>query len=273
MTDSQCVEFLQWALPRLRLRWPGFRKVRRQVHKRIDRRLGELSLSGAGAYRAYLESHPSEWQVLDSCCRITISRFYRDRGVFDYLGQQVLPELAERAVRGGDNEVRCWSVGCASGEEAYTLAILGHTSLAARFPNVRLTLAATDADEHLLQRARRGRYPASSVQDVPADWLGRFLMRSGEAYVVRPELREQVDFQQQDIRHAWPEGTFHLVLCRNLAFTYFDDPLQREILRGMVERIVPGGVLVVGKHESLPVPPPKLSPCGPNLGVYRVSGA
>jgi chemotaxis protein methyltransferase CheR len=259
-------------LPRLRLRWPGFRKVRRQVHKRIDRRLGELGLSGAGDYQAYLESHSAEWQVLDSCCRITISRFYRDRGTFDYLGQQILPELAERAVRGGDSEVRCWSVGCASGEEAYTLAILGRACLAARFPNVRLTLLATDADEHLLQRARRGRYPASSVQDVPPDWLAGPLARSGDQYVVRPELREQVDFRQQDIRHALPDGLFHVVLCRNLVFTYFDDPLQRAVLRGMVERIVPGGVLVVGKHESLPEPLPTLSPCRRNVGMYRVGG-
>jgi chemotaxis protein methyltransferase CheR len=270
MTDSECVEFLHWALPRLRFRWAGFRKVRRQVHKRIDRRLEQLALPGIGAYRSYLESHPAEWEVFDSCCRITISRFYRDQGVFDDLGQHVLPELAKLAIRRGEDEVRCWSVGCASGEEAYTLLILARTGPFARVPNVRLTLLATDADEHLLQRARQGRYPASSVQDVPADWLSVSLMRSGKDYVVRPELREQVEFQQQDVRHALPDGPFHLVLCRNLVFTYFDEPLQREILRGMVDRILPGGVLVVGKHESLPEPSQRLSPCGRNVGMYRV---
>jgi chemotaxis protein methyltransferase CheR len=80
MSDSQCVVFLQWALPRLRVRWAGFRKVRRQVCRRVWRRARELGLADLVAYRAYLEEHPEEWALLDSMARITISRFYRDRG-------------------------------------------------------------------------------------------------------------------------------------------------------------------------------------------------
>ncbi len=79
------------------MRWPGFRKVRRQVCKRISRRIGALGLSGEAAYRARLESNPDEWGVLASLCRVTISRFYRDRGVFDHIGDVVLPRLARRA--------------------------------------------------------------------------------------------------------------------------------------------------------------------------------
>lgn len=76
MTDRECVEFLQWALPQLGLRWPGFRKVRRQVHKRMVRRLGELGLGQIADYRAYLDTHAAEWGVLDAMSRISISRFY-----------------------------------------------------------------------------------------------------------------------------------------------------------------------------------------------------
>src|SRR5574341_1404341 len=124
MRDPDCVAFLQWVLPRLRLRWPGFRRVRRQVCKRLDRRLRELGLSGLPEYRSYLEAYPSEWAGLDRLCWISISRFYRDKAVFQCLEREVLPQLAERASAGGEGEFRCWSVGCAAGEEAYTMAIL-----------------------------------------------------------------------------------------------------------------------------------------------------
>ena len=79
MKNSKCVHFLQWSLPQLHLRWSGFRKVRRQVCKRIQRRLQELELCDISAYQSYLETYPAEWLVLDAYCRITISRFYRDQ--------------------------------------------------------------------------------------------------------------------------------------------------------------------------------------------------
>ena len=85
MNDADCVEFLQWALPRLRMRWAGFRKVRGQVCKRIGRRLKELGLGDIDAYRSYLDKHSEEWEILDGLCRITISRFHRDRKVFECL--------------------------------------------------------------------------------------------------------------------------------------------------------------------------------------------
>lgn len=119
MRDLDCVAFLQWALPQLRLRWVGFRKVRAQVCKRIDRRCRELGLPDGVAYRDYLVTHPTEWPIMASLCRISISRFYRDRAVFDQLAQVVLPVLAS-----GETELRCWSLGYASGEEAYTLNLI-----------------------------------------------------------------------------------------------------------------------------------------------------
>ena len=79
IADAEGVQFLQWCLPRLRLRWLGFRKVRRQVYKRILRRLKELGFSGVDEYRSYLEGHPAEWAVLEALCWISISRFYRDK--------------------------------------------------------------------------------------------------------------------------------------------------------------------------------------------------
>ena len=115
MRDTDWVEFLQWCLPRMEMRWAGFRKVRRQVCRRIGRRLEELSLEDLQAYRDVLARRPREWEVLEGLCRVTISHFYRDRVVFDLLGRRILPELAG-AVRRRGGRLRCWSAGCASGK-------------------------------------------------------------------------------------------------------------------------------------------------------------
>jgi chemotaxis protein methyltransferase CheR len=135
MTDNDGVRFLQWGLPRLGLRWPGFRKVRRQIYRRLDDRLKALQLADLAAYRAYLELHASEWEQLDALCRISISRFYRDKGVFECLERDVLPALARLATGRGHGTLACWSLGCAAGEEPYTVAILWRLRMPLTFPN------------------------------------------------------------------------------------------------------------------------------------------
>jgi chemotaxis protein methyltransferase CheR len=149
-----CAEFLQWALPRRDLSWPGFRRVHRQVCRRIAARLGALRLPDCAAYRDYLATHPDEWATLDTFCRIPISRFVRERAVFERLASDVLPPLAAAAVARGVVELRCWSAGCASGEEPYTLAMLWGLLLAGRYSGLALRVIATDIDEQLLERAR-----------------------------------------------------------------------------------------------------------------------
>jgi chemotaxis protein methyltransferase CheR len=253
MTDRECTELLQWCLPQLRMRWGGFRKVRRQVCKRIGRRIGELELTGAAAYRAYLEDRPGEWRRLDSLCRVTISRFYRDRAVFDALRTTVLPEIAWAALERGEREVLFWSAGCASGEEAYTLNIIWKCDTGTgAFDAPRLRIVATDSDLHLLERTEKGLYAAGSLRELPPDLKRRAFTKADEGYLVRDEYRKGVECIEQDIRRNRPAGPFHLVMCRNLVWTYFDESLQRELLHGIVERLKPGGFLVIGSHETLP---------------------
>jgi chemotaxis protein methyltransferase CheR len=260
MNDSQCVAFLQWVLPRLGLRWRGFRKVRGQVEKRIHRRMHELGLSSLAAYRDYLLAHPEELAAVGQACRVTISRFYRDRAIFDRVFGDILPRLAEAAVAGAQRELRVWSAGCASGEEAYTVAIGWHIDLAPRFPSIALAIVATDTDSEVLERARRGCYPTSSLRECPAAWKEAAFRWEGELGCVREKLRRGVTFHLQDLREQAPEGPFHLVLCRNLAFTYFDTPLQRDVVARIAARLLPGGALVLGCHEDLPAATPGFAP-------------
>lgn len=166
--------------------------------------------------------------------------------MFDALAEQVLPALLD-AVRLRDEEVlRIWSAGCASGEEPFTLAIL------LREQGLRGGIVATDADAHLLERARAGVYARSSLKELPPHLRARAFEAKGAAWRLRDAYRTGVRFAQQDIRTTAPSGRFALVLCRNLAFTYFDDRLQAEVLDRIRSRLEPGGLLAVGAHERLP---------------------
>ena len=270
MTDLECVQFLQWALPRLRLRWAGFRKVRKQVCRRLARRINELGLPAVSAYRAYLDTHPEEWTIVDSLCPITISRFYRDRATFHALEGDVMPALATAALARGDPTLRCWSIGCASGEEPYTVAMLWMLRLQHRFP-CRLQIIATDIDSSAIERTRAGCYPSSSLKDLPPPWVAEAFTRSDGLYCLRRDVREPVVFLRQDVRTAAPEGPFHLILCRNIAFTYFDDGLQRETLETIRSRLIVGGALVIGSTESLPEGVSGFVPWSPYRGLFQRS--
>jgi chemotaxis protein methyltransferase CheR len=249
MRDADCVQFLQWALPRLELRWAGFRKVRRQVCRRISRRLAELGLSDGAAYRTYIEGNADEWDRLDRFCRITISRFWRDPAVFESLRDDVLPAHGPT--------VSVWSAGCASGEEPYSLV------LAAAEARIAVRVLATDVDAALLDRARTACYPESSLRGVPPTLRARAF----DDGCLRAAYREPVEFLRQDLRTAAPAGPFDLVLCRNIVFTYFAEGLQAEVGHRLARSLRPGGALVVGAHEAPALD--ELEPWPQARGVWR----
>ncbi len=269
MRDAECVELLRWALPRLGLRWEGFRRVRRQVCRRIGRRIIEVGARGAAEYRSLLESDPGEWRTLDGLCRVTISRFFRDRAVWSRLRGEVMPDVAQIATRRRERALRFWSAGCASGEEPYGLAIVFRLAVAPAFPGLELSVVATDADEVVLRRAHRACYDPGTARDVPAEWRELAFERRGTELCLRAAFREGVELRQEDLRLSMPDGPFHLVLCRNVAFTYFDLDAQRAVLAGIAARLVRSGFLIIGAHESLPEPTAGLERFAGPLPMFR----
>jgi chemotaxis protein methyltransferase CheR len=292
-TRAECVAFLQWSLPQLRMRWQGFRKVRSQVCKRLRRRLAELDLDSLDAYRRFLADNPEEWQRLDAMCRITISRFYRDRDVMAAIGDSVLPELAAGAIADGRNELRCWSCGCASGEEPYTLMMLWHLQVGRATPGLALNLVATDADQVMLTRAQQGLFSDGSLRELPDELRQTGLQPAGVGlyrvccaphpppllatlhhpplpHRVADRFRHGLTWLCQDVRHQLAGSRFDLILCRNLVFTYFDPALQVEIAGRLQSALRSGGALVLGKHEQLPAEVTGLAQWqAPHLRIYR----
>jgi chemotaxis protein methyltransferase CheR len=269
MNDAQCVQFLQWALPNLGMRWAGYRKVRRQVCNRARRRANELGLSDLSAYRAYLEGHPEEWGVLDGLTPITISRFYRDHGTFDLLTREVLPALASLARKGGRKRLEVWSAGCASGEEPYTLAIIWQLELAARFPDLTIRILATDVHPAMLARARRACFSAGSLREMPEAWRAAAFVQQDRLWCLREPYRQAVTVICHDIRTDPPDGPFDLILCRNLVFTYFQPGLQETIGAQLAHALCAAGALVLGAHEQIPARLSGFAPWDARRCIYR----
>lgn len=254
MNDASCIGFLQWALPRMGLRWSGYRKVRQRVCRRLRRRLVELGLADLGAYQRYLLEQEEEWGRLREICRIVISRFFRDQGLFDTLATTVLPELAASVKTCHTSTLRCWSIGCASGEEPYSLALLWqlHGALAGLRGSMKLEILGTDIDPALLDRARRGCYPGSSLRELPRAWKRAGFTRRGDLFCLKEQFQSSVGFAIHDIlRDQLPPTPFHLVFCRNLAFTYFDAAGQLLVQEKLARALVKGGILALGSHEGL----------------------
>jgi chemotaxis protein methyltransferase CheR len=211
-----------------------------------------LGLARLDDYSRHLGEHPADWEILDRCCRITISRFYRDRVVFDTIRDAILPELALAAEASDDRTIRCWSAGCASGEEPYSLSLVWRLAVSPRPPRAELAVVGTDVDVHLLERARIGCYPPGSLRELPGEWITAAFEPTDDLLCLRPGYRTCVEFAQQDIRRDVPEGPFDLVLCRNLVFTYFEAARQVELLRRILPNVSKCGLLVLGGHEALP---------------------
>jgi chemotaxis protein methyltransferase CheR len=272
MKDADCIAFLQWALPHLDLRWSGYRKVRRQVCRRIARRVTDLQLRDLASYRQRLEADPAEWQALDDCCHITISRFFRDGRVFETLRTRVLPDVAAHAAREG-REARIWSAGCASGEEPYTLKILWDLEIARSYLCVPLSLVATDIDAGMLARARQGIFEATSLRELPSRFIGEAFDHTDNRYCVKPEFRRGINFIVQDLRAQTATGPFDLVLCRYVALTYFAEPLQRRTLLHILTQLLPGAYLVIGTHERIPYCEFSLTPLSDSPQIFQKAGA
>jgi chemotaxis protein methyltransferase CheR len=248
--EGDCVELLQSVLPKLGLRWAAISRNRRQVCRRLKARIRSLGLPDPRAYAEYAERHPDEWAALEAMCSITISRFYRDRAVFDPLARDVLATLACELPIG--SPLRVWSAGCASGEEPYSIALIWELEVAARYPGRELQILATDRDPRLLERAAIGCYRRSSLRELPASWVERAFTNDGDCWCLDQTLRRCVTFQCQDLRQTLPDGPFDLILCRNLAFSYFEVAEQRALLARLIDRLGANRFLVLGLDEVLP---------------------
>ncbi len=219
------------------------------IRRRLQRRLLATRQPDLDAYRALLEAQPGEAERLAGSFLIKVTTFFRDPEVFAALRERVVPELIARARARGD-ELRLWSAGCATGEEAYSLAILVADALGDDAGRPVVRLFATDLDREAVAYARRGVFSGKAVANVPEELLARhFTRRDDGTYEVEKAVRGMIVFGEHDLGQRAPFPRIDLTLCRNVLI-YFTPPLQRRALQLFTYALRPGGYLVLGNSET-----------------------
>src|SRR5438045_3648682 len=240
------------------------------IRRRLQRRMLDTNSRAVEDYVRYVRRHPEEYERLANSFLIKVTDFFRDADLFNYLREQVLPGIIEEARTRG-NEIRLWSAGCATGEEAYSLAILTTELLGDARDQFTVRIFATDLDGDAVAFARRGVYPPSALKNVSPEQRDRYFVGVDSAWEIRKQLRGMVIFGQHDLGQRAPFPRIDLVLCRNVLI-YFTPELQRRSLQLFAFALREGGFLVLGKAETSSPLPEHFTLVHPRLKVFRRHG-
>ena len=221
---------------------------RSSLMRRVERRMAQIGIADYAEYLDHLELHSDEFTALFNTILINVTGFFRDPEAWDHLVGEVLPALL--ATKGPDDRLRVWSAGCASGEEAYTLAVVLAELLGVTAFRDRVKIYATDVDEDALNHARHGSYAPRDVAGIPPALLERYFEATGGRYVFRKDLRRSVIFGRNDLVQDAPISRIDLLVCRN-TLMYFTAETQARILTRFHFALNPDGVLLLGKAEML----------------------
>lgn len=232
MRDRTGIDFLQYKMP--------------TIMRRLSRLMVATGCETLQEYMRYLQRHPDAYQKLVSAFLIKVTEFFRDPALYEELRAHILPQLMQDAMRNG-GELRIWSAGSSTGEEAYSLAMLCAELLADDHPQVRIF--ATDIDEDAIAFARRGIYGREALRDVPPQLVQRYFVRLGDSYEVGKRIRNMTVFGQHDLAQRAPFPRIDMVLCRNVLI-YFTKELQTRALQLFAFALRDKGYLVLGRAES-----------------------
>lgn len=239
------------------------------VRRRIAVRMRACGVHTYADYRALLDTSPAEYDRLRDALTINVTRFYRNAETWNLLRTDQLPAICGRPV----GEIRVWSAGCSSGEEAYTLAAL----FAERFESDghpghlhRVVIDATDVDRVSLEKASAARYRAEALEEMPPELVDAYLEPDDVEYRVTERVRRRVFVGRLDLsRDPPPRAEYDLICCRNVVI-YFERPMQERLFASFAAALAPGGFLVLGKVETLFGPArEQLILVDPRQRVYR----
>jgi len=221
---------------------------RSSLMRRVSRRMSQVEAADYPEYLDYLQVHPDEFTALFNTILINVTGFFRDTDAWDYLCSQVIAPLV--AAKPDGAPIRIWSAGCASGEEAYTLAMALAETIGIDDFRERVKIYATDVDEEQLAEARQAAYGEREMQAVPPELVTKYFEPTGNRFTFRKDLRRSVIFGRNDLVQDAPISRIDLLTCRN-TLMYFNAETQAKILSRFHFALVDGGVLFLGKAEML----------------------
>lgn len=220
------------------------------MKRRIAIRMRSTRCRDAAEYCNLLRQSPQELDLLQKALTIHVSQFFRNPSMFDKLRDDVLPGLFSSCEKNGTGQLRFWCLGCASGEEPFSLAILLKEYFNKELHRVQTIIHGTDIDAETIQAARQGEYNEDRLKEVPANLKERYFRQNGSRFRLVPEIVEMVIFLQGDITRTTKYVPNDLVVCRN-TLIYFTRHDQEKILHGIADILPTGGILVLGKSETL----------------------
>ncbi|HEY9879710.1 MAG TPA: CheR family methyltransferase [Leptolyngbyaceae cyanobacterium] len=246
---------------------------RSSLGRRVNRRMQMLNLEGYDNFQAYLAERPEEFSYLLNTLLVNVTSFFRDRPVWDYLSSEIVPQILAR--KNSREIIRIWSAGCATGEEAYTIAIVMAQILGIDQVRERVRIYATDLDENALDEARLAAYSPHQLAALSPEQIEQFFepskCGSESGYTIREELRRPVIFGCHDLVQDAPITRIDLLMCRN-TLMYFDVDTQARILARFHFALCDGGFLCLGKAEMPAFHSSLFSPVALNHRVF-IKGA
>lgn len=236
------------------------------LSRRIKHRMGQLNIKKVDEYLHYLQEHSEELPQLFLALLINVTHLFRDPEVFALLQAEILPQLFDQ--RPEDATFRVWVAGCATGEEAYSIAILLHEFRKALPHRYTIQIYATDLDDHAIAIARAGRYPATIAQELSAERLRLYFVEEENGYRIIQEIREMVVFTVQNIITDPPLTALDLLSCRNVLI-YLEPSLQHQLISIFHYALKPNGVLLLSPSESIGNHPDLFSVINRRWKLYR----
>jgi chemotaxis protein methyltransferase CheR len=264
MNDQQ----FRQVLDHFKLSWDGYQKVRKGVKKRIHRHMQELGCRNVEAYLLALDEVQELKEQCERLLTVSISRFFRDRGLWQTLEDHILPWIID----GREEGIKVWIAGCACGEEAYSFTILWDR-LKGRFERLpRLEIWGTDMNPLYLYKAQARLFSRTSLKEVPSELRDTYFRqkRRGRQYQILPFMAENITWKVHDLLKDPPPGQgFDLVFLRNNLLTYYTDELKRPAFEKIVGCLSPQGILIIGSHEKLPSESESLIPLTGHSYIFQ----
>jgi two-component system CheB/CheR fusion protein len=236
--------------------------------RRIRRREIATGNSDLATYLAWVDANPQELEYLARDILISVTAFFRDREAFDVL-KRAVEDVCQRKPEAA--EIRVWVAGCASGEEAYSVAMLFANTLGDRLPKYRVQIFSTDIDDEALSLARRGIYPAAALAELPPELLDQHFRQINNTYEVKKHLRDMVVFARHNLVSDPPFLRLDMVSCRNVLI-YFDAPLQAKVLQIFHFGLAKAGYLFLGRSESVTQAEQLFSPLDRRERLFHKTG-
>jgi chemotaxis protein methyltransferase CheR len=231
--------FEEWVLKEYKINLSAYKS--NQLHRRILSLMSRVGANSVEEYITLLKKQPEQKQKFLDFITINVSEFFRNPEIFDELKEKLKTELLPN-----NKSLKIWSAACSIGAEPYSIAMI----LASLNNDFNHKILATDIDNTILDRAKKGEYAASEIKNIKKEYMDKYILKMDDKYTVDIKIRNMVSFKKHDLILQDYEGQFDLIVCRNVVI-YFNQDIKDEIYKKFSNSLIKGGLLFVGATESI----------------------